>query len=107
MIRIKDVAKVIDGFAEQRQKVWSNGKPAVMLAIQKQSDANTVEVCREVIERLAVVNSQLPRGVTLGVFYDTSMFINQSMANLGRRQYRRWGSRSLSSCSSCATCAVP
>ncbi|MCC6395408.1 MAG: efflux RND transporter permease subunit, partial [Bacteroidetes bacterium] len=83
LIRVKDVAKVIDGFAEQRQIVWSNGKPSVMLAIQKQSDANTVEVCREVVERLAEVNSQLPRGVTLGVFYDTSMFINQSMANLG------------------------
>jgi len=83
LIRIKDVARVIDGFAEQRQKVWSNGKPAVMLALQKQSDANTVEVCREVVKRMAQVESQLPRGVKLGIFYDTSTFINQSMSNLG------------------------
>jgi hydrophobic/amphiphilic exporter-1 (mainly G- bacteria), HAE1 family len=82
-IRIKDVARVIDGFAEQRQKVWSNGKPAVMLAIQKQSDANTVEVCREVVQRIAAVEAQLPKGITLGVFYDTSTFITQSMSNLG------------------------
>jgi len=83
LIRIKDVARVVDGFAEQRQRVWSNGKPAVMLVLQKQSDANTVEVCREVVQRIATVESQLPRGVKLGVFYDTSTFINQSMANLG------------------------
>ena len=54
-----------------------------MLVIQKQSDANTVGVCREVVQRITAVESQLPRGVKLGVFYDTSTFINQSMANLG------------------------
>ena len=82
-IRVKDVARVVDGFAEQRQRVWSNGKPAVMLALQKQSDANTVEVCRAVVDRLAETESQLPRGVNMGIFYDTSTFINQSMSNLG------------------------
>ncbi len=54
-----------------------------MLALQKQSDANTVEVCRAVVKRMALVESQLPRGVKLGIFYDTSVFINQSMSNLG------------------------
>jgi hydrophobic/amphiphilic exporter-1 (mainly G- bacteria), HAE1 family len=82
-IRIKDVARVVDGFAEQRQKVWSNGKPAVWVVLQKQSDANTVEVCREVVNKLATIESQLPRGAKLGIFYDTSTFINQSMSNLG------------------------
>ena len=83
LIRIKDVATVVDGFAEQRQKVWSNGKPAVMLALQKQSDANTVEVCREVVGRMTAIESQLPKGVKLGIFFDTSTFITQSMSNLG------------------------
>ncbi|MBP1655789.1 MAG: hydrophobic/amphiphilic exporter-1, family [Bacteroidetes bacterium] len=83
LIRIKDVARVIDGFAEQRQKVWANGKPSVMLAVQKQSDANTVEVCREVVDRMSTIESELPRGVKLGIFYDTSMFITSSMSNLG------------------------
>jgi HAE1 family hydrophobic/amphiphilic exporter-1 len=82
-ICIKDVARVVDGFAEQRQRVWSNGKPAVMFALQKQSDANTVEVCRDVVNRIPVIESQLPRGVKISIFYDTSMFINQSMSNLG------------------------
>ena len=83
LLRMKDVARVVDGFAEQRQRVYSNGKPAVWLVLQKQSDANTVEVCRDVLSRLASVEAQLPRGVRLGIFYDTSTFINQSMSNLG------------------------
>ncbi len=83
LLRIKDVARVVDGFAEQRQKVWANGKPSVMLAVQKQSDANTVEVCREVVDRMSTIESELPRGVKLGIFYDSATFITASMSNLG------------------------
>lgn len=82
-IRVSDVAVVIDGFAEQRQRVWSNGQPALVLALQKQSDANTVEVCRSVVDRLSAIEGQLPRGSRIGIFLDSSTFITQSMANLG------------------------
>jgi HAE1 family hydrophobic/amphiphilic exporter-1 len=71
--------------------VWSNGKPAVMLGLQKQSDANTVEVCRDVVARLGAIESQLPRGVKIGIFYDTSTFINQSMSNLGSTAWQAVG----------------
>lgn len=82
-VLVKDVATVLDGFAEQRQKVWSNNKPAVFLLIQKQSDANTVNVSRAVNDRLPLIESQLPKGVRIETFYDAATFINQSMANLG------------------------
>ena len=83
ILRLKDVAQVIDGFAEQRQKVWSNNKPAVMLMVQKQSDANSVQVCRDVIARLPEVETALPRGIKITVFYDAATFIERSMSNLG------------------------
>ncbi len=83
VVRVKDVADVVDGFAEQRNKVWSNNKPAVMLMVQKQSDANTVAVSRSVTEQLSSIESALPRGVKLETIIDLSTFINRSMANLG------------------------
>lgn len=83
VIRVKDLATVIDGFAEQRQKVWTNNKPAVMLVIQKQSDANTVNVCRQVFKRIPEIESTLPRGIRIENFYDAATFINRSMSNLG------------------------
>ncbi len=83
VIRIKDVATVVDGFAEQRQKVWNNNQPAVMLMIMKQSDANTVTVCRDVMERLSQIESELPKGVRMSTVIDFSTFINRSMSNLG------------------------
>lgn len=83
VIRVKDVATVVDGFAEQRQKVWTNDKPAVILVIQKQSDANTVNVCRNVFEGIPEIEAALPRGVRIENFYDAATFINRSMSNLG------------------------
>lgn len=83
VIRVKDLATVMDGFAEQRQKVWTNNKPAVILVIQKQSDANTVNVCRQVFKRIPEIESTLPRGIRIENFYDAATFINRSMSNLG------------------------
>ena len=82
-IHVKDVAQVVDGFAEQRQKVWSNNKPAVMLVIMKQSDANTVTVCRGVLAQIDRIESELPRGISMDTVIDFSTFINRSMSNLG------------------------
>ena len=82
-IRVKDVANVVDGFVEHRQRVWNNDKPAVMLMVQKQSDANTVSVAREVIKRLGQVETELPRGIRIQTVIDLSTFITRSMSNLG------------------------
>ena len=84
VIRIKDVAEVVDGFKEQRQRILNDGQPAVMLMVQKQSDANTVAVCRAVTSRFDEIEAELPKGVSLKIFWDQSQFINRSMSNLGR-----------------------
>jgi HAE1 family hydrophobic/amphiphilic exporter-1 len=82
-IRIKDVATVVDGFVDQRQEVWNNNKPAVMMMVQKQSDANTVIVAREVLNNIEKIESELPKGVRLETIIDLSTFITRSMSNLG------------------------
>ena len=82
-ILIKDVANVVDGFVDQRQEVWNNNQPAVMLMVQKQSDANTVIVAREVLSNIDRIEAELPRGVRLETIIDLSTFITRSMSNLG------------------------
>ena len=83
VIRIKDVADVVDGFVESRQRVSTNGNPAVILIVQKQSDANTVQVSRNFDQRFESIMSELPRGVELEKVWEQAEFINQSMSNLG------------------------
>jgi len=82
-LRVKDVATVVDGFAEQRQRVWTNDEPAVAVIVQKQSDANTAVVCRELRKRFPQIESELPKGVHISTIYDQSVFIERSMSNLG------------------------
>src|SRR5690606_19409665 len=49
-VRLREVADVLDTFEEETHVVTANGQPAVMLAVRKQSDANTVEVAQAVAE---------------------------------------------------------
>ncbi|MFC7554209.1 efflux RND transporter permease subunit [Pseudoroseomonas wenyumeiae] len=43
-IRVQDVAKVEDGVEDNRRAAWNNGSRGLTLAVQRQPDANTVEV---------------------------------------------------------------
>ncbi len=88
IIKIKDVASVVDGFADQRMKVWNNNQPTVMLMVQKQSDANTVVVARDVLKNVAKIEAELPKGVHLDTIIDLSSFITQSMSNLVDTAYQ-------------------
>ncbi len=83
VIRVRDVATVVDGFKEQRQRIWNDGHPAVMLMVQKQSDANTVTTAKEVLAQLDNIEKELPEGVQIGIMMDLSSFIVRSMSNLG------------------------
>jgi len=83
VVRIKDVAQVEDGFVEQRQRVWTNGKPAVIFLVQRQSDANTVNVTREIEKRMPQILAELPKGIEVEPIYEQATFISRSILNLG------------------------
>ena len=51
-VRIRDVARVVDGFKEQRQREYIDGNPSVLLMVSKQSDANTVQVVKRIKSQL-------------------------------------------------------
>ncbi|HPC36253.1 MAG TPA: efflux RND transporter permease subunit [Candidatus Marinimicrobia bacterium] len=81
-IYLKNVANVIDGYKEQNQIVRNNGEDAVMLFIQKQSDANTVQTARAVTKELPKIMESIGKDLTLEVIFDTSDFITKSLNNL-------------------------
>jgi len=81
-IYLKDMADVSDSFEEEMMKGWANGKEAIILVIQKQSGANTVEVCRNVKDFLRNVKKDLPPDIETTVPMDNSEFILDSIHNL-------------------------
>lgn len=82
-VRLRDVADVEDGFAEETRLSNVMGRRAIMMMIQKRSGANTVATAREVARELERnVVPTLPRDVELHRIFDTSEQITQSIANV-------------------------
>lgn len=81
-ISLDQVAKIEDGLADVRRRSRSMGKPAVGLGIRKQRGANSVQVAHQAKERMQEVASQLPEGVEIGVRFDSTQFIEESIGEL-------------------------
>jgi len=81
-IRLRDVAEVRVGPEDERKIVRFNGEPAVGLGVVKQSKANTLDVARAVKEELGVIAATLPAGVRLEKAFDSSVFIERSLADV-------------------------
>lgn len=81
-IRVKDVARVIDGFKEKETKVYANGRPGLLMFVQKQSGANTVEVAERVKREIEKLKKNLPPDVELYLAVDASDFIKRAINNL-------------------------
>jgi HAE1 family hydrophobic/amphiphilic exporter-1 len=86
-VLVRDVARVIDGFEEDASVVRANGKTAVLMAIRKQSDANTVEVARRVVDELKEIELRLPEGTELTPLFNQADAITRSVSNLSSSAY--------------------
>jgi HAE1 family hydrophobic/amphiphilic exporter-1 len=72
-IRLGDIAEVADGVKDQVSIARFNGLEGIGITISKQSDANTVDICRTIKEKVATVESDFKaQGVTFNVAEDTS-----------------------------------
>jgi hydrophobe/amphiphile efflux-1 (HAE1) family protein len=78
-IKLKQIANIEDGLDDIRRISRSNGDLAVGIGIRKQRGSNAVEVARAVKERIAEVTPQLPEGMKLGVNFDTTKYIEDSV----------------------------
>ncbi|AFY71617.1 acriflavin resistance protein [Thalassoporum mexicanum PCC 7367] len=83
-VYLRDFAEVIDGTEKERITVKLNGENAVKVSIQKQPDANTIEVVDAVkrkIEELRQANV-IPIDAVLTSTLDESEFIRASIGNV-------------------------
>jgi multidrug efflux pump subunit AcrB len=71
-VHIGNVASVINSVRPVYTIVTANGKPAVLLNINRQPDGNTVLVADAVHAEIQAIQKSLPRGIELRPFYDQS-----------------------------------
>ncbi|HZU22497.1 MAG TPA: efflux RND transporter permease subunit [Terriglobales bacterium] len=81
-VRIADIASVAPSSAPAYTVVTANGKPAVLLSINRQPDGNTVEVADEVHQEIQDLRRSLPAGAELQPFYDQSDIVRESIASV-------------------------
>lgn len=81
-VYLRDVATVIDGLEEKSQESFTNGERAAMIAIQKQSGANTVNVIKSVKEKLKTIEPTLPSDVKITTVVDSSTNILNTLNSL-------------------------
>ena len=78
-VKLEEIANVIDGVENTRIASFFNGNRSVVLAIQRQPDANTVAVVDSVKERIPVYRSQIPASINMQVLMDRSISVRESV----------------------------
>jgi len=86
-IKLKDVGKVKDAFADPENLSRINGQPAVVVNIAKEVGHNSIKVADTIIEKLESLTKVLPAGLTLTILTDRSQDIRTNLKGLGQRAF--------------------
>jgi len=81
-IKLSEVARVIDSVENDKIATWFNDSRAIVLAIQRQPDANTVEVVDSVRAKLPQMRAQVPPAIEMAPLFDRSISIRAAVANV-------------------------
>ncbi|MBS0537395.1 MAG: efflux RND transporter permease subunit [Proteobacteria bacterium] len=81
-VRISDVATAIDSVENDKVASWLDGTRAIVLALYRQPDANTVEVVDRIKSMLPAIEAELPSGVNIHVLADRSVSIRDAIEDV-------------------------
>ena len=81
-VRIRDLGRAFDSVQNDLAASWYNGERAIVLAIQRQPGANTVETVDRIKALLPGFTAGLPPSVKLNTLYDRSLSIRASVEDV-------------------------
>lgn len=81
-VKLDEVAKIYDSVENDKAATWFNGTRSIVLAIQKQPDANTVAVVDAVRAKLPSLRAQIPPSVVMDVTLDRSVSVRESVSDV-------------------------
>jgi len=85
LIRVEDIAEVLDTFGEREAIGRTMGQPAVNLSISKKNDTNTLTVTEGVKREIDKINQELePMGIRFWINYDASEYIWEAIFGVRR-----------------------
>jgi multidrug efflux pump len=81
-VKIRDVAKVEEGAADERSTVRLGGQYAISAGVIRQATANPLELSKGVRDMMPRLEADLPPGITITVANDNSLFIDRSIKSV-------------------------
>ncbi|HLK22929.1 MAG TPA: efflux RND transporter permease subunit [Bryobacteraceae bacterium] len=81
-IRLEQLGNVIDSVENDKSAAWANGERTVMLGVQRQPGANTVQVVDNVRNLLPVFQKEIPPAIHLRIMFDASQSIRKSIRDV-------------------------
>lgn len=75
VVRLGDIADVTFSHVPQWIRVTADGQDAVLIQILQQPDGNSVQIARDVKQRLQDYAPQMPAGVNVANWYDQSQLV--------------------------------
>ena len=78
-IKLNEIANVIDSVENNKIATWYNDARAIVLAVQRQPDANTVEVVDMVRAKLPTMRAQVPPAIQMTPLFDRSISIRAAV----------------------------
>src|SRR5712691_8297699 len=83
-VRLADVAEVVDSVEDVRNAGISNGKPAVLVIINRQPNANIIDTTERVRELLPLLRASIPSTINLDVVLERTSTIRASLFEVER-----------------------
>src|SRR6186713_430876 len=84
LVKVRDVARVEEGPADERTAVRLNGRSAVAIGVIRQATANPLDLSKGVREAIPKLKADLPPDVLIDIANDNSVFIDKSVKNVYR-----------------------
>lgn len=81
-IRLSDIAEVQDSVENIRTGSWVNGERSIVMAVQRQPNANTVATVNAVIAAIPRLQQRLPNSVELKPLVDRSVSVREALLDI-------------------------
>jgi HAE1 family hydrophobic/amphiphilic exporter-1 len=86
-VRLEELGRVVDSVENDRTAAWfrkagEEGRRSIILAVQRQPGANTVDVVDAVMRLMPLFREQLPPSISVDTLYDRSVSIRASVSDV-------------------------
>ncbi len=82
VVKLGDVAKVARGVRNRMSAGWFNGKPAVLIIVTKQPNANVIETVDHIKSMLPMMQQWIPAGIKINILSDRTQTIRASIHDI-------------------------